>query len=203
MRPTQKLLPAAVPWQVSPSTPFLRLLASEGDEPTAVTFVANFRPSERMVETTVGFDLVEVVEPSWDPGLADDSPEGPWRTVKISFTRGHWARFSPSYGDHEVVDESAYDWTAVSGQWSPEEDIAEHLRRFDELWAETGLCPDPGFYQVIGSAWLEEVAKGNLVYKHYLALGSDAYVEVIAAEATWECGGSSPSVVQVLNPSGT
>ncbi|AXA26262.1 hypothetical protein [Pseudomonas putida] len=55
-----------------------------------------------------------------------------------------------------------------------------------KTWRETGLHPDPKFYEVVESALL---AEKNTVYdpanalslKHYLVSGYDSYVEIIAS----------------------
>lgn len=53
------------------------------------------------------------------------------------------------------------------------------------FWERHGYPPDPGFYQVMNSSILDE--KGALFkykrldLKHYLVIGYDSYVEVIAS----------------------
>ncbi|HEK1687759.1 TPA: hypothetical protein SMR42_004155 [Pseudomonas putida] len=54
-----------------------------------------------------------------------------------------------------------------------------------ETWRETGLHPDPKFYEVVESALL---AEKNSLYdpanflslKHYIVAGYDSYIEIIA-----------------------
>lgn len=193
----QRLLPVVVPWQVSPSTPFLRLRASEADEPTSVTFMANFPAPQSAGEAGgLGLDRVQVVGPPAEFGAVQEAEDSYFRSVKVTFQRGLWARFMPSYADHEVVEEAAYDWSALPPLML--ENFEEENRRFHAVWLESGVCPDPGFYVVSGSRWLQETANTGSCFKHYIIPGHDAYVEVIAEAATWQCEGSEPVVLKAF-----
>ena len=55
--------------------------------------------------------------------------------------------------------------------------IAEH-------WQSSGTCPDPRAYRVIGSSWLDELSASEHDH-HYLIVGHDAFVEVVARSANW------------------
>lgn len=148
-----RLKPVGVPWQVSPSTPELRVRVSEDG-------------SETVVEARC--TLCEA---------------GKYRDARIalSFDRGLYLHFSQSYSDAEVVREADYDWTEVP-TIDPQR-IEESRHRLQSLWDETGKCPDPGVYEVENSSWSEEVAEQAL--RHYLIVGHDAYVELLAAGLDW------------------
>ncbi|WP_293200653.1 hypothetical protein [Paenibacillus sp.] len=54
------------------------------------------------------------------------------------------------------------------------------------FWERHGYPPDPGFYQVMNSSILDEKGalfdpRNRLDLKHYLVIGYDSYVEVIAS----------------------
>ncbi|GGH66189.1 hypothetical protein GCM10008014_46330 [Paenibacillus silvae] len=54
------------------------------------------------------------------------------------------------------------------------------------FWETNGYPPDPGFYQVMNSPILDQKGKlfdprNRLDLKHYLVVGYDSYVEVIAS----------------------
>lgn len=185
-----KLLPVQVPWQVSPSTPFLRLIISE-DGSTQVKLVAHFGPQE-VAETPrrLGFSRALMVSTP-ERGDLDLSPkEAPFQLLVLTFKTGLWVRWSPSYADSQVVEEAAYDWSALACRFHAGEDPAEWLRRFREMWKSTSICPNPGIYTVVGSTWLQEMGEdGSAVYRHYLILGHDAYVEVIAEDWGWKSEG--------------
>jgi hypothetical protein len=149
-----KLIPLAVNWSISPSTPRLRVCVTENSlEPTEAEF------------------------------FAYDQNDKEFR-VTLAFQNGIWVAFSPSYADDEVVQEDAYDWSAVFTFESIEKFNSDRIR-FRELWKQSGTCPNPAAYEVQGSLWLEQlrVGKNNRdSYKHFLLLGHDSYAEIIAED---------------------
>jgi hypothetical protein len=176
-----KLTPLHVPWMVSPSTPFLRLVALESasQEHTHVEFVA-YNQCEDAPPSVSGTGLRVVQAPNTFQ-VAGAVERGPYRLLRIAFKGSVGARMYPAHSDSQVVNESVYDWTQVRGRWSPGEDIYAHLERDRVSWQHTGVCPDPRVYEVVNSPWLEEMQlEGDQRWKHYLILGHDAFVEVIA-----------------------
>jgi len=151
-RPLLEPLPLA--YMVSPSVPFLELAASED---TAAS------------PTVVGFFATHA--------------DGSTSRARLVFRFGLWVRMSLAHGDDEVVREADYDWSHVP-QLSAGADYQVSRRRRYELWRSTGLCPDPHAYEVIGSSWLaahdHPVGPDRDRLHHYLVLGHDAYVEVLA-----------------------
>lgn len=176
-----KLIPLRVPWMVSPSTPFLRLVAFECDfeEKTHVEFLSY----DKRLDTSPPTDgkTVEIAAPPGAFRASGNLEEGPDRLVRMAFYHCIAARMCPSHSDAEVVEESAYDWSAIPARFSPGDDIFAYLERNRALWLQTGICPNPRAYEVANSPWLKEYGLANgPVWKHYLILGHDAYVEVIA-----------------------
>jgi hypothetical protein len=173
-------IPLEVPWMVSPSTPFLRLFATE-QENTYVEFVAYYKCEESPTWQSSGTGIQVVKPPS--TFHAADTGHGPHRLVRLVFEWGIWVKLSPAFSDKEVVPEAGFDWSAVSGRWSPGEDIGGFLKRSQEEWLRSGICPDPNVYEINGSQWLEETGAAHdkhNQWRHYLILGHDAYAEVIA-----------------------
>ena len=75
--------------------------------------------------------------------------------------------------------EADYDWSDVP-LLSLGSEYVESRRRRREKWRETGLCPDPNAYEVVGSPWLAEhghpidrTLEGSKPFRHYLILGHD------------------------------
>jgi hypothetical protein len=147
------LRPLSVSWMASPSVPQLKMVTLEAD-----------------------------VNISADLELTATYVDGAQSRVRVSFRRGDWVKWSPAYADAEVVREQAYDWTEVP-RLSAGSDFPASLRRRQEDWTRTGICPDPRIYEVGNSPWLAEIpwsTSGGEDYHHYLVLGHDAYVEVLA-----------------------
>jgi hypothetical protein len=167
---------------VSASTPFLRLFCSESaaEGGTYIEFVAFYECENAEFGTK---DSVHVVQPPPPFQLALGTHAGPYRLVRISFKNGLWVRVNPAHSDTEVVDESMFDWSQVSGRWKTGEDIFDYFKRDKESWRQTGICPDPGFYEIQSSRWLDETGASDdrsTKWKHFLVLGHDSYAEVIA-----------------------
>lgn len=173
-------IPLPVPWMVSPSTPFLRLVATEptaqGD--TYVEFAAYYLCDDDPTDSET--ELL-VVQPPGPFQLSDRSQRGVYRLVRIVFESGAWARMSPAHSDTQVVNESEYDWSQVSEDWSPDQDVLESVDRDRERWRQTGVCPDPRVYEIASSNWLRETgALEDGRWHHFLIMGHDCYAEVIA-----------------------
>ena len=118
----QRLNSLKTPWQVSPSTPFLRLLATEcaGDQPTQVTFVAHFGlRGEQTPSQEIGFSGTTIAA---NPYKVTSEPEGESKThsiVKIEFREGLWARFSAAFSDREVLDPREFDSSLIPYSGTP------------------------------------------------------------------------------------
>ena len=183
-----RLMPVKVPWQIDAATPHLRLVASEsgGGERTQVTAYARFLvpsiPDGANAET-----VVKVYPPKFDAaGRALGDQSGQYRVVRCFFKSAARAQIGPSFSDLEVVDRSAYDWSELPDLTKPREGIAASVRRFEGAWHASDFCPNPRMYEVKGSRWLMELGTNAAEYKHFLILGHDAYIEVIAEAWRWE-----------------
>lgn len=181
-----KLKPVAVPWMISPSAPFLTLHSSESGMALHATFVGYFKLDDSDQANGVAPTIVEgasVFEPSASKAKAG------YRMVRVSFEDGRQARLMHAVSDHAVVPEETFDWSLVKSRRKPDEKIAEFLQRYSETWIESRMCPNPRMYEVIGSPWISELNLPNpLPWHHYLLLGHDEYLEVIARGWTWEPG---------------
>lgn len=184
-----RLIPVKVPWQVCPSTPFLRLTTFESGGPTEVKLVGYFA-LEKQEESIRGFESALVVGSPYDLNLSQTKKDSPFQLLKLTFEDGIWVKMSPSYADLEVIDESSYDWSALAYRYELGQDPDQWFRRFQEEWHRTSLCPNPRMYELEQSSWLEETGAGKYGSKHYLIMGHDAYAEVIANGWRWESEGA-------------
>jgi hypothetical protein len=149
-----RLEPLPLSWMVSPSVPFLKVSAAESDEaqtPTTVELFATYS-------------------------------DGHVSRVRLVFRFGTWVRWSPAHADLEPVPKGDYDWSGVP-EPSPGPGFYESFLQERRRWAETGICPNPYIYEVHESLWLRKVNARETIrdrLRHYLILGHDAYVEVLA-----------------------
>lgn len=179
----ERLVPMPVAWQVSPSTPFLRLKTAEMGEPMTVNFVAHFALfDDASQDAHAGGQRIEIALQPDDTTEEPGEKVGPYQLVVVAFKRGLWARWAPSYSDTDAIDDSRYDWSAMPARYRDGEDIEAWLGRFAEEWRTTGNCPMPGFYEVEQSRWREETRS---TLRHFLIEGHDAFVEVLAEDWSW------------------
>lgn len=110
----------------------------------------------------------------------EEDPENPGcRRICIDFEMGLWSKFSPAYSERETVRTEDFDWSQVPFS-EPVTDTGRYLREFEGWWRERGQCPNPQAYEVRGSTWPKEVGAERLALRHFLLVGADAYVEVLA-----------------------
>jgi hypothetical protein len=186
-----RLIPAQVPWQVAPSTPLLRLYATDYED-TIVKFAGHFgleHPKDDTEVSGVGSEIVAVVSADGLDKAVPGDRRAPYKVIKAAFRSSPWSRMSPAISDSKTIDEELYDWSAVTGYSPSSESFDAWSQRYDETWLRTGICPDPNFYEVEHSAWLAETGAARYGMKHFLITGEDSYIEVIAADWTWEVEG--------------
>ena len=185
-----KLLPFQVPWSIDPAVPHLELFSTPSGKPLSATFIAYFMLEDRQKPQPLS-DSVEGLQfvsepPPFEPKR--DSSEAPYRLVRVNFKNGSYGRTLGAYADAEVIPQDGYDRTAGPCERLPGEDIREYLERESQYWLDTGQCPDPLFYQVEGSRWLAELGEKAKGLYHYMLLGHEVYVEVLAEGWSWEAG---------------
>ncbi|WP_375766393.1 hypothetical protein NR798_32520 [Archangium gephyra] len=107
-------------------------------------------------------------------------PDGfhPWTLV---------ARFCPAYEEREPIREADYGWSQVPFH-GPVLDGEAYLRDFPRAWRENKSCPRSGAYEVLGSPWLTETGAAKWAYRHFLLVGLEVYVEVLAKDWKWSVG---------------
>jgi hypothetical protein len=193
MSPKQIMIPVQVPWMIDPATPFLRLTAAEDSSavPTQVEFFANF-PSYSSEPAPLSESIPEVVRPPRGPRTDADPAAGSWQLLCVTFVDGIWARISPAYSDTEIVDPSRFGHSTLYLREPLAFGMAEWLQEFRESWGRNGICPDPRMYEIQKSDWLHDVLGEQEKFKHFLLMGHDAYVEVIARGWDWAPTGRLP-----------
>jgi hypothetical protein len=181
-----KLIAPSVPWSISTAAPHLKLHQTAEGNPSSLTFIGYFKVNDRM-ESHNG-SSVEVVK---DPGefrQSSNADEAPYRMVRLVFSGGVAFRKSFAVSDHEVIPEASYDWSAVPGFLRAGEDALTNLRRTESYWLATGHSPDPGYYEVQNSPWINALGINDPELRHYIAIGQDEYYEIIARSWDWEVG---------------
>ena len=182
-----KLIPARVPWKVSAHAPCLELhLSKDCDLPIFASFIGYFKLQDRAKPNLGQARSYD------DPGPFRPAKQGeegqPYHVIGVRFLGGLRGRLVDAYDEDQVIDESAFDWSALPTEFLIGETLDENLARGDRYLNETGLSPSPRFYEVIGSPWVDEVAPERTDLRHYIILGLEEYAEVLAEGWEWELG---------------
>ena len=185
----QRLVAVQAPWMISPSTPYLQLLASESVDPTIVRFVAHFG-LEWSSEIGKGKKYVKVGSP-YTPETQLAPPGGPFQLVRAQFNTAIASRMLPVFSEREVVNPHFYDFSGLPHRFTPGLSAEKWKLQFNNAWVKSRLCPNPRMYEVSNSAWIKELAAGS-EFKHFLLMGHDAYVEVVATHWDWMSEGRIP-----------
>jgi hypothetical protein len=182
-----KLFPVVAPWMISASVPHLRLQADKSGIPQSATFIAYFQGDDVAPATPMQGLPQKVLKPTeFIPAKANE--RAPFHVVRVSFTGARAGRTCFAVSDLEVIREDDFDWDAVPTSLLPGETIEANIARRKKEWLETGKCLDPRMYEVYDSPWLYELGLSEADAHHYILLGHDEYVEVIASGWKWEKG---------------
>lgn len=111
--------------------------------------------------------------------LNDGEITDKYQDVNIEFIGVKEYRHFPDYSSEDGERLDSYDWAPVPEFRDKEGSLAKHGETFHKVWSETGLCPDPAVYEIVDSNWVCEFGNNRSV-KHYLVLGGDYNLEIIA-----------------------
>ena len=155
-----RLQAVPVPWMVSPSVPEIRIGIVEN------------------AHARVALDVAVL------PSAPNDASGLVNRGVEVLFRHGQWVRTYPPASDTDPVpiglfDRSALEFKSVTG------DLDGWMRRFREEWRRQGNCPDPGFYEVLGSQWIVEEHAARFGCRHFVLVGHDLWMEVLCTDVEW------------------
>jgi hypothetical protein len=181
------LIPVKAPWRISTTwgaSLSVESCEDRAERPTFVEFVGAFARHE--AKSRSGSKPSVSIEPFLEISAP---PTAPYHLVRVIFEHGCWTQLSPSVSETETVREEDYDWSALPTVMLPGETLHENLARTRKLWLASGTCPNPGMYEVQFSPWLASLGLASQPkWKHYLLLGSDGYVEIIAQGWEWKLG---------------
>ena len=157
---------------LSPSVPELSLRTETNDG--CVTAVVEF----------IGF---------FGDGTPTSEQWGKYRRIEVGFENVLYARLFPEFSteDQERID--GYDWSAVPEFRDEKGGFAGSVERSRAAWSETMVCPSPSSYSVLGSDLVRKLGLNDAEFMHFLFLGDDFNVEVIAKDWTWCATGEALS----------
>ncbi|GDY12938.1 hypothetical protein LBMAG53_18160 [Planctomycetota bacterium] len=132
----------------------------------------------RIALTVAAFRIEYIENNSISITFAATNVRGDEFQKTVKFDSGY-LRVSPAYSDREVISRIEYDHSNVPENSSVIE-MDNYLKRFQEKWRESGLCPDPNIYFVEQSSWIPTIPAYNQTnINHILLVSEDCYVEIL------------------------
>lgn len=187
IRNKPKLVPLSVPWSVAVDETRLELHTDEAGFPVSATFVGCFRNSPLDDEARIGMD-----RDSLEFQIPSQGEPARFHFVKVNFLNGLGSGWHQHYSDWENLDLDPYDISDFEGAIRPGESADEAVDRFNAFYELTGIPADPRVYEIKGSSSLRELAADRSDLHHYLFLGSERNLSVIAEGFEWELGQPAP-----------
>jgi hypothetical protein len=160
-----QLHPLIVPWQISPSTPSLGFATRniDGINHGYVTFM--------------GF-LGEMTNLC--------AQHGRYKQVAVVLEQVQFAKLYPDRSASDSARVEGYDWSLVPNFADEHNSLKGAIRRFHDQWNATDICPQPSAFTVCDSDLLRDLRIPVDTFKHYVFLGDDFNVEVVAKSMTWQ-----------------
>jgi hypothetical protein len=187
-----------VNWRIDLSTPFLALSALENGC-VEISFGANFGPhvenqddqSQEWSED-MGFQEVAIAEYPFEI-VEKDFNRYQYQKVKIVFDSFNAVRMLSPQTEFSAIDHKKYDLSSILFFDLLCQDNELWAKEFYSYWKENNICPDPRMYEVKKSRWLDETKAERFGCKHFILLGHDNYIEVLAKDWNWQSIGGIPN----------
>lgn len=190
------------PWSIDLSTPFIEIKAYEIKHPDNISlqveFCANLGHHRKALFTSDYYTndwedpRNKVVERTTELYYKEsDYEEYQFQRIQITFSSFYAFRVLPPQTDQDVIDESKYSWEMIKFDDLIKKDWERWKTEFRSAWQQTNVCPDCRMYEVLNSKWLRDTGVDKRFgCKHFLILGHDLYVEVLAETWKWESIGA-------------
>jgi hypothetical protein len=181
----ESLKPVIINWSIDCSTPFLFLTALENDY-IEICFGADFgshTKNQSTQEESQSAESQEVAITKYSTTLVEENfSQYQYQQIKVKFDNFYAVRMLPSYNSLSVINYKKYDWSSVMFFDLLCKDSKLWSEKFHSYWKKTNICPDPRMYEVGNSRWLNETKASRFGCKHFILLGHDNYIEVLAKD---------------------
>ncbi|WP_438447653.1 hypothetical protein [Gorillibacterium sp. sgz5001074] len=162
-----KVIPVKVPWMISPSFDFSSFVGDdEGD--VSVRVICNFN------EKTYDEEISKLQKQYGEDIPDDEYNKAGSSMIEINFTpRCLFNIYGKIDGyeryDFSICDQYYYGGVSLSHEWN-----------------HSGICPNPGFYEVVDSNLNEIFGFTSPKVKHWLLCGHDSCIDVLAYSFEWK-----------------
>lgn len=161
-----KTQPIQVPWMISASSEFVEFVGNE--EEVKINVFCHYSP--RVCE-----EVVLNLEKYYGENVPDEIYNmAGYATVEIKFTELY---FFSQYAKREEYEK--YDFSAVDPYYFGQMSLKD-------IWNETNICPNPGFYEVIESNLKDKLDIRSENLRHWLLSSHDAYIDILAKSFEWK-----------------
>ena len=180
-----KLIPVLVPWRITSAVPVLSITIIEMNSITVSfqSFLGPINPYTGEID-----EEVRLVENEFASLGYRNSPEV---RVELTFPFTTDVRINPCISEGRVIDYDLYDTSGLLPALTS--DFNRYAQEGFQIWKATGYCPTPRMYSIEPSAWLESLTEQGYQYhlgerpaKHYMILGEDMWIEILAKEWSWK-----------------
>lgn len=165
-----RLQPLCVPWQISSSTPNMEIHSKSvgGVNHGRIVFLGCFGIATELCARHGRFGQVAVTL-DWTVGI----------------------RMYPDFSEQDTGRLTGYDWSAIPKFRDANGGFSNYVELFHAQWNFTNICPNPSVYVLEESEWTRQMGYGKdgppqLQFNHYIFLGDDYNVEVLARSLEWE-----------------
>ena len=82
--------------------------------------------------------------------------------------------------------ENLYDFSGVVGYYIPgRSSYTKAEEQLHSAWRNTGICPQPGFYEVLNSELMNKLEVKSPPAHHWLLEGHDTYSDIVGLSYQW------------------
>lgn len=179
-----KLISISMPWSIAVDETFLKMQLDDNGFPQSVTFVGCFRNHD----DEGGLIYAE------DPGefrKARDDERTFYQLVRVNFWGARGSGWHERFDQAQSIDLRRYDLSEYKFPMpDPKkgESLDTAMDKYLDEFRKSGLIPDSRMYKIGGSKTLQELAPNNTDLNHYLFLGSERNLSIIAEGWDWELG---------------
>lgn len=167
-----KIVPVKVPWQISPSNEIGKCI----EDNMCLTISLFCNQSKKIIQTELE-ELAKV--------YGDNIPDDIYNRVgfsEINLSFNPMVYFGIAFPQTEMfgIDTGKYDTSAIDQYYYG-------IMDFHKIWGQTGICPDPSFYEVIGS---NDVLKSDVnildsEIRHWMILGHSEEIHILSRSYKW------------------
>ena len=177
-----RLIPVSVPWAIS-SVPQFRISESPEGQIASIAFTAFFFLEDVRAGSTICETVVIASEPPpFSRALSDQGAI--YRRVRVAFQGTVFSEMN----DHDEFPEREYDWSSLPVYKHNARSVGEYRTLTQRHWAQTGLAPNPGMYEVDRSPLLSSLRCTSGLLRHFVLIGEDQFFNVVAIDWKWEAG---------------